>query len=141
MSFIKTYENLNKFRKDSSFSTWFYRIAYNICLDQCRYDKRMVREPDNEFHDDWTPSEINAGLEYLNRSERKKYIALALKNLTPEETMLIHNYYEEENSIAELCEITGMNASNVKIRLFRARKKMYRVLERMLKDEVTSLIK
>ena len=141
LSFIKAYENLSRFRMDSSFSTWFYRIAYNICLDQLRYDKKIVRSDITETNEDWAPHEINAGLDYLSTSERKKYLDLALKKLDPQEKALIFNYYEEEMSINELSEISGLSGSNVKIRLFRARKKLYRELEKLLKEEVNSLVR
>jgi len=141
LSFIKAFENLGKFRKEARFSTWFYRIVYNICLDQCRYDKRIVREDEDNSSESWSPSEINAGLEYLGAEDKKRYLYLAQKSLTPEEAALIHQFYYDDLSIAELAETSGMKPGNIKIRLFRARKKMYAVLENLLNEEVTSLIK
>jgi len=141
LSFIKAYENLGRFRMDSSFSTWFYRIAYNICLDQLRYEKKMVRPSETDTHEDWAPSEINAGMDYLSGEERKKYLDMAMRSLGPVEKALIFNYYEEEMSINELSEITELSPANVKIRLFRARKKLYKELETLLKDEVSSLLR
>ncbi len=141
LSFVKAYENLGRFRMDSSFSTWFYRIAYNICLDQLRYDKKMVRTSETDPDEEWAPHEINAGMDYLSNEERKKYLDIALQKLSPVEKVLIFNYYEEEMSINELSEITELSPANVKIRLFRARKKLYKDLETLLKDEVASLLR
>jgi RNA polymerase sigma-70 factor (ECF subfamily) len=141
LSFVKAYENLGRLRMDSSFSTWFYRIAYNICLDQLRYDKKMVRTSETDPDEEWAPHEINAGMDYLSNEERKKYLDIALQKLSPVEKVLIFNYYEEEMSINELSEITEFSPANVKIRLFRARKKLYKNLETLLKDEVASLLR
>ncbi len=141
LSFIKAYENLGTFRKDANFSTWLYRISYNICLDQLRYEKKYVRETEPETFSDWSHEEVNAGIDYLSDAERKKYLGIAMEKLDIEEKSLIFNYYEEEMSIKELSEITGLSPSNVKIKLFRVRKKLYLELETLLKDEVTSLIR
>ena len=98
-------------------------------------------QSDIENHESWLPNEINAGWDYLNNSDRKKYLELALEKLEPEESVIIFNYYHEEMSIKELSDITGLSDSNIKIKLFRARKKLYKELQFMLKDEVESLIR
>lgn len=141
LSFIKAFENLKNFRKDSNFSTWLYRIAYNICLDQFRYEKRFIRETEPDAQTDWSNDEINAGIDYLSAAERKKYLGMALQKISIEEKALIFNFYEEEMSIKELAEITGLSPSNVKVKLYRVRKKLYIELEKVLKDEVASLLR
>ena len=49
----------------------------------------------------------------------------ALQKLPPEERALITLYYEEEKSVKEISSILNMSESNVKVRLFRLRKKLY----------------
>ena len=39
-TFIKIYNSLNKFKGDSKFSTWIYKIAYNTCLDRLKKNKK-----------------------------------------------------------------------------------------------------
>ena len=140
LAFVKAYQKLDRFRKESSFSTWLFRIAYNVCLDQLRYNKKFYKTEDDNIME-WDQGEINAGVEYLTEEERSKYVKLAMNSLNPEECAIISSYYIDELSIRQISEITGLNESNVKIRLYRARKKMYTVLEKHLKNEVRSLIR
>lgn len=140
LSFIKAFENLGKFRMDSKFSTWFYRIVYNICLDQCRLDKRFIRDHEKAIEEDFSLAEVNSGLQLLTNEERKKYLDFAFESLGPEEASLMYQYYYEDFSVEDLANITGLTVSNIKIRLYRARKKMYLELKRHLKHEINSLI-
>ena len=49
-TFIKTYKSLHKFKGDSKFSTWIYRVAYNSCLDRIKKNKKHLNNVEiNEF--------------------------------------------------------------------------------------------
>ena len=48
-TFIKMYKSLNKFKGDSKFSTWVYRIAYNTSLDRLKKNKKYILTPTNCF--------------------------------------------------------------------------------------------
>jgi RNA polymerase sigma-70 factor (ECF subfamily) len=60
----------------------------------------------------------------------------AYRSLSPDEIFLIDQYYREEASVDELTEMTGLSASNVKVRLFRARQKMHQAISSVLKEEI-----
>ncbi|MBT3243232.1 MAG: RNA polymerase sigma factor [Bacteroidetes bacterium] len=140
LSFIKAYESLSKFKRGAKFSTWFYRIVYNVSISQYRYEKKFSRNIEPGDVMDLNPEEINDGINFLKTAEQQQYLALALEKLSPSESTLIRSYYLEDLDIDELIEITGLSRSNIKVKLFRARKKIYQELENLLKDEVLSLI-
>ena len=140
LAFVKAFEKLKSFRMEANFSTWLHRIAYNSCMDQIRHKTRFTGESGLDYKSDWNDTEINAGMVYLGNDERKKYLQIVLNDLDPEERNLVFCYYDEEQSLREISELTGLSEGNIKVRLYRARKKMYMKLERLLKDEVKSLL-
>ena len=140
LSFIKAYENLMGFKKDAKFSTWFYRICYNQCISDMRYGKKFNRSFEPEDKPDLSSSELNQGISYLSLKEQQKYIQLSLDELPPADSFLIQSYYLDQLDLKEITEVSGMSMSNVKVRLHRARKKMYCSLEKLLKNELLTLI-
>jgi RNA polymerase sigma-70 factor (ECF subfamily) len=65
---------------------------------------------------------------------------MALALLEGEESAILTLYYIEGNSIKEIESITGLTESNVKVKLHRARKKLYLLLEQVLKKEVSEIL-
>ena len=139
-SFVKAFRSLGSFKRKSKFSTWLYKIVYNTAISSLR--KREAEKvdmddgnlPDTEFADS---RGINAA---LGIDERKKYIEAALEKLDEKERVLIIMYYYEERELDEIAMITGLSKSNVKVRLFRIRKKMLTYLKSSLKEETYSLL-
>lgn len=76
----------------------------------------------------------------LEQKDRKEIISKVLTELPKEEALLLTLYYLEECSVEEICQITDFTASNVKTKLFRARKHFYVVLEKRMKCEMKSLL-
>lgn len=137
-AFVKAYQHLRAFRSESKFSTWLYKIIYHSALGRLRKVKREYRDLD-DFEKIAEP-ETGSILQKLKIQDQKKYLTMALENLDPEENMIIHLYYLNESPISEVCAITGLSESNVKIKLFRIRKKLYQHLTKLLKQEITNLI-
>ncbi|WP_338877260.1 sigma-70 family RNA polymerase sigma factor [Spirosoma sp. SC4-14] len=75
------------------------------------------------------PHHQTSHLEHLQASEQQNYIKEAINRHPPRERLMITLYYLDEKSIWEIEEITGLSESNIKIKLFRARK----VLEEQLR--------
>lgn len=119
-AFLKVFKNIKKFRFDSSFATWLYRIVVNTCLNAKEKDRKHVFEPISETE----TNEIgeNSGLDSLLENERKMYISKALSRLKAEEALLIRLYYLCDLSIAEIKEVTDFSESNIKVILHRGRK-------------------
>ena len=72
----------------------------------------------------------------MTKQEQIKYIHQCLDRLNEEENVILTLFYLQENSIQEICEITGYTESNEKVKLHRARKTFYDELQFILKDEV-----
>lgn len=138
-SFVRAFKSLHKFRKNSKFSTWFYRIVVNRALS-VRTNKKEVREIDIDGISDINFEQVESAYSDLAKMDREKYINLALDKLSEEESMMLTLYYLEDNSIEEVSGITGIKSENVKMRLLRARKKMFVVLEKILRQDLKSIL-
>jgi RNA polymerase sigma factor (sigma-70 family) len=139
-SFVRAYKSLHKFRQSSKFSTWFYRIVVNRALSIRNLVKKSKIEIDLNAVPEIQFEEVDTAYRNLTQVERIKYINYALKELPEEDSLLLTLFYLNENTIAEITEITGVSGENVKMRLSRARKKMYVVLEKSLKLELKSIL-
>ena len=136
-SFIKAYKSLHTFKGNARFSTWLYRITYNNCISETRKKKlKYVSSDDVQLPDE--PEEMN--FDGIPAENRSKFIKAALEKLPQDEYMLILLYYFEDKQVDEIAEITKMSDSNVKVKLFRARKKLYSILNEMLKEELYTIL-
>lgn len=140
-AFVKAYKNIGQFEGKSKFSTWLYTIVYNTALTRLRKKQLDMQDIDSHSVEDLTHhAESDAEWRRLQKDERSSYIKQALGRLVSEDQVVITLFYLEENSLAEICEITGWELSNVKVRLHRARKRLLCELERLLDTEVRSLL-
>ena len=136
-SFVKAYKSLNTFKGSAKFSTWLYRITYNSCISEVRKKKlKFVSTDDVQISDE--PEEMN--FDGIPEENRAKYVKAALDKLPEDEYTLILLYYFEDKSIEEIGEITKISESNAKVKLFRARKKLYTILNDMLKEELYTIL-
>ena len=134
-TFIKAYRSLSSFQGKSKFSTWLFSIAYNTCITSVRKKKFTTTSIDqvqvNESEEDWDTFG-------LTEEERSRLLDSALKQLPGEDYTLVILYYYQEQSMEEISRVTGMSESNVKVRLFRARKKLYSIMSDLMKKEIYS---
>jgi RNA polymerase sigma factor (sigma-70 family) len=84
--------------------------------------------------------DTQSGLSRLGSDQRKHYLKLALGQLSGEDANLVSLYYYNELSLAEIQEVTGIEVSNIKVKLHRARKKLQDILQRLLKDELEEIL-
>jgi RNA polymerase sigma-70 factor (ECF subfamily) len=130
--FVKAFQKLNTFRRDSRFSTWLYRIAFNEAISRTR----LKRLPEVDFIDEISESaaeeEVEENVLGLDPSEQQQAVSKALKKLPPGDRLLIDLFYREGLPVGEISIITGMSESNVKVRMHRLRKKIYVELNEIL---------
>jgi len=138
-SFLKAFSSLGNFREASKFSTWLYRIVYNTAITKSKRKKIFATEPAYIIAEKQTGDAENIGWHLLRNMERKRYVNLALEKLTDEDRMVITLYYIAEKDIAEICIITDMKRSAIKMRLFRGRKQLQSELENLLGEEIKDL--
>ena len=136
-SFIKAYKSLHTFKGKSKFSTWLYRITYNNCISATRKKKQHFASTDEVQIEDES-AEMN--LDGIPEENRAKYIQAAMKKLPEDEYTLVLLYYFEDQSIDEISKVAGLSESNTKVKLHRARKKLYTVLNDMLRDELHTIL-
>ncbi len=139
-SFLKAFKSLNKFRFDSKFSTWFYRIVVNNSLSKLKREKKDTRNIDIDKVSDSIIENVESVYRGLIQADQQKFINYALGELCVEDRLLLTLYYLNENSIEEIAEITKISQETLKMKIHRARKKMYIVLEERLKSEIQNLI-
>ncbi|MEL1253945.1 sigma-70 family RNA polymerase sigma factor [Flavobacterium sp. DGU38] len=135
-TFIKIYNSLAKFKGDSKFSTWIYKIAYNTCLDRLKKNKKEdLNISIDEFSAHLIKTMDNA-LSALEEKERKQTIQNSLNLLPSEEKFLLTLFYFEDQSLEEIGKIMNINANNVKVKLFRSRQKLAVILRQQLEPEI-----
>jgi RNA polymerase sigma factor (sigma-70 family) len=133
--FISAFQSLKDYRGGSKFSTWLYRITYNKTISKLRKTKYEI-STDNEKHlENWggsDPDSYRGQVQGLNDEETKvQVLEKVISQLPQDEQLLIMLHYYEDQSVEEISIITGFSASNVKVKLFRIRKKMKEMIEKI----------
>lgn len=134
--FIKALKKLPGFRKESKFSTWLYRIAYNESISFLRRQRNLQSLDDNSPE----PQIEARAIDSLKEEERLRYIQQALDQLQAEDAAILTMFYLQDLSLQEIADITGQQSNTLKVRLHRARKRMLHKMETLLAHEVTSLL-
>lgn len=135
-TFIKVYNSLSKFKGDSKFSTWIYKISYNNCLDRLKKNKKEdLNISIDEFSSHLVKTMDNA-LSALVDAERKQAIQNCLNLLPREDNFLLTLFYFEDQNLEEIGKIMNINANNVKVKLFRSRQKLATILKKQLEPEI-----
>ncbi|MAU16884.1 MAG: RNA polymerase [Muricauda sp.] len=134
--FIKIYKSLPKFKGDSKISTWIYRIAYNSCLDRIKKMKKTRIQTDLGHLEQIAYAEMDTALDRMVREERQELISRCLAMLSAEDAGILTLFYFEEKNLQELEESTNLSVNTLKVRLFRARKKLANIMEKHLTKEI-----
>ena len=141
--FLKAWKSLDKFRFQSSFYTWLYRIMTNVAIDWLR--KKQIQGT-QEFDDTIGLQEMEPGsdlapksephpIKKLERGEVRQRIDAAIAKLSPEHRTVILLKEMEDLQYHEIAETVGCSIGTVMSRLFYARKK----LQTLLKDVYENL--
>lgn len=121
-AFIKVFLHIKQFKNESAFTTWLFKIVYNESLKHISKNKKI-----NLINEDVEKEEIiNSN---NTTDEKKQIINQSLQELTPNEYLIIQLFYWEEKSIKEISLITNQTAANIKVLLYRARKKIETFIE------------
>ena len=135
-TFIKVFKSLSQFKGDSKFSTWIYKVTYNTCLDRLKKQKREQQVVSiDEFNTNQIKSIDNA-LDKMENEEREKAIQECIQLLPADDAFLLTLFYFEEQSLEEIAKVIRLTANNVKVKLFRSRKKLTTILRGRLEPEI-----
>ena len=121
---LKAYLHCASFEGNAKLQTWIFRIAYNEYLnEQNRYwnTHRVAvdsyEEVDTQLADEQTDSQF-----------RYEPLYRAIDQLPKQEKVVVILYYLEEKSIREITRITDISEGNIAVILFRARKRLKKIL-------------
>ena len=136
--FLKAYTQLGSFEGRGSFEGWLTRIATNTCLNMVRSSKRRPEFTVSDLTEDeegWL--EQQSASDGLEASVEDNFVAADLADrllavLPPEDQQALLMIDGEDASIKEVAEATGWSESKVKVRAFRARKKLREAMEKLL---------
>ncbi|MEN8124431.1 MAG: sigma-70 family RNA polymerase sigma factor [Bacteroidota bacterium] len=139
-SFLKAFQKLDTFKGESKFSTWLYTIVYRNAISMIRKNKIATSDIDNYVIDNYSSGFDFPQIEAIKNGEQKKYVAKAISNLPETDAFLISLYYLNESTVDEIEKITGLTKTNIKVKLFRLRKKLYNELSLLLNDELKAIL-
>jgi RNA polymerase sigma-70 factor, ECF subfamily len=122
--FLKAYRAIGKFRGDSSFSTWLYRIAVNTCLNF-----RSSRRPEGEELSDRLPDGHAGALDGIVADERARRVREAVTRLPEKQraTLILKVYHELTHE--EVAAVVGSSVGTVKANLFHALGNLRKMLQ------------
>lgn len=138
ISFAKAFVELSKFRGEHELSlpSWLGRIAANACLDTLRSQKRKPEDLQCELSTDESDSildlaastDISSEESLISRDLSQKLLA----HLPDDDRALLHLLYVDEMSVAQIGELLGWSVSKVKIRAWRARHSLRKLLKKYM---------
>jgi RNA polymerase sigma factor (sigma-70 family) len=116
-TFVKVWQNLDKFQYKSQISTWIYRIAVNTCLTHLRVEKRMPK-------DELTPAIIENSKEELTEKNEKIQLLYRCISQLEESERIIITLVLDEVPYAEIAEVSGITEGNLRVRIHRIKQKL-----------------
>ena len=136
---MKSFQKLSSFRGDAPFEHWLMRLAVHTCYDFLRGHQRNrettfteLSEPETDWLDRFVAAPERAD-EHADAA--KQLIGRLLDQLSPPARLIITLLEIEDRSVKEIARMTGWSATLVKVRAFRARKEMQKLLAKMTKDK------
>ena len=130
----EVWSTAKRFAGRSLVRTWLFSIARHRLLDRLR-KRRPLESVDVDELADVLPGDEEGGYDALARRQRAQHVAHCLETLSEEHRECMHLVFYEELPLAEVAQIQGCPEGTVKTRLFHARQKMKRCLERRLGRE------
>jgi RNA polymerase sigma-70 factor, ECF subfamily len=145
--FIRVYQAAGRYRPDARFSTWLYRIAVNLCLNESRKRKYKVSiesmdQPvyagDSESVRDIGDQEALSSHEMVEAGEREKLIQQAMKALPEEQKAALLLRVFNEFSYEEIADQMTITEAKVKSLIYKGRKRLQDLLAGYFKNGSTS---
>jgi RNA polymerase sigma-70 factor (ECF subfamily) len=124
-TFVRAYEHLKSYRHEAPFEHWLVRICVRVCHDLLRKRQRergVSLDDVSELRDRSEESRQSTG-------EMRRLLFQAMGRLKPEERLILTLLELEEYTVRETAALTGWSEANVKVRGYRARQALKRILE------------
>lgn len=121
-TFIRVYRNLGRFRRESSLSSWIYKIASNECMRFLNHRKKELTA--TELLSDALISTLKAS-EYVDYDQQMAvHFQEALLRLPDKQRLVFNLRYYDELEYDEISKITGMKATTLKVDFHYAKEKI-----------------
>lgn len=141
--FIKAFQSLASYKQKSGLEHWLSAIAVRTCCDfwRSRYRSReVVVSSLSEPHQNWLDHVIaeESSVSYAeetNRKEAGEIIDWALNQLPAKDRMVMELIYLQDYSIIEAADLLGWKQTTVKVRAFRSRRKLQKILKGAVKSD------
>ena len=137
--FIKAFQKLAGFRGEAPFEHWLMRLAVRTCYDFLRAHQRSretafteLSKPETDWLDQYV---VEPGSADENAEAARQLIERILSRLSPSARLVITLLEIEERTVKEIAELTGWSVPLVKVRAFRARAEMRKILEKITKEK------
>src|SRR4029077_1828662 len=128
--FVKAYFSLKKFDQRAAFSTWLYKMTVNECWDLLRKKKVRPLVYESDLSEEQARQVIasgekeNPGPDASQRIEARERVERLLEGLDERDRLMLILKEVEGFSIEEIAEVLSLNGNTVKVRLFRARRRV-----------------
>jgi RNA polymerase sigma-70 factor (ECF subfamily) len=128
--FVKAYFSLKKFDQRAAFSTWLYKITVNECWDLLRKKKVRPLVYESDLSEEQARQVIasgdkeNPGPDVSQRIEARERVERLMEGLDERDRLMLILKEVEGFSIEEIAEVLNLNGNTVKVRLFRARRRV-----------------
>ena len=129
-TFLRAYKALDTFRAGAPMAPWLCRIAINLSLNQLKRRKRTVSLDQAAGGAALELPDLSGEPQrHLLRDERQQQLRGAILALLPQQRAIIELRHFQELSYDEIAQALGISVANVKVRLFRARKRLRDLLQ------------
>ena len=138
--FVKAYFSLKRFDQRAAFSTWLYKITVNECWDLLRKRKARPLVYESDFSEEQSRQysaierEATKGLDTSDRMAMRERLENMLGQLEKRDRAMLILKEVEGFSVEEIADSMGLNANTVKVRLFRARRRIVEYSRRDKKE-------
>ncbi len=142
-AFVRAFNNLDQFRGEAKFSTWFYRILYNLCMT--KVTRRKAKPELLDVHDEMMLDNIFVDQDELSIQQRmendemQRLIASEIENLPEKLRSPVVLFYVQEMSYDEMASVLDAPLGTVKTNLFRGRNLLRQLVLAKMKDEVRTV--
>ena len=136
---LKAFDKLKSFRGEAPFEHWLMRMTVRTCYDFLRGHQRNressfseLSEPENDWLERFVAAPESAS-EHADAA--KLLIERVMEKLSPQARLVITLLEIEDRSVKEIAALTGWSVPLVKVRAFRARAEMRKIVAKMAKDK------
>src|SRR6185503_14451440 len=137
--FIKAFQKLASYRAEAPFEHWLMRLAVRTCYDFLRGHQRNRETAFSELTEldgDWLERFIaQPDIEPDDLMAARQLIQRVLEELSPSARLVITLLEIEEKSVKEIAKLTGWSVPLIKVRAFRARAEMRKIVARIAKEK------